>query len=563
MKHVGVATFLAISALLGPRPLEAADAPAFAKVMVAKDTKLLKIVIKPPPTYPLPAGGVAGEDPTLSDVSDLSVFVYNGSGGALGDGLTAGTWDVLGSDPMNPLGYKYLHRDAPSGGPVKVVLIKPSVIKVLAKDDGSLLPGPIGAADVGLRLVVGSTNYCAGSESGSEMVNTATKWRYKDNAVSGVCPLPGGTTSTTTATTSTTSTTAGGPCCNGAGFYSFKTIDGPGDCGDIATITGASIDLQCSGLYVGGGGNSAALPIAVPDQANMISSIVSCEGQTALLGPTTSSQTGSNRWCTDTGCLFGPPLAVPNALSTPTSLCLVGSFLNPLVGQLDCGTGLANIAAPVRMDVFVTGDLSPDAGIQPCPRCVFGTCDSGPSNGMACVPATSTLGGDPAYPTSHDCPPDPMLSAGTLPIGFTFTTGSITWTGTEATNDTEVELNQPRVFSGYCRDADGTAIFQSPAQHCWENGMAVVLIPCAGVYETCEQRTIGAFGPNGGATSTITAIGTSSSLLGGPVPTTLVNIFSIAPSFNATVDATYDLPGPGAIALPGTARLCATANPCP
>jgi len=29
------------------------------------------------------------------------------------------------------------------------------------------------------------------------------------------------------------------------------------------------------------------------------------------------------------------------------------------------------------------------------------------------------------------------------------------------------------------------------------------------------------------------------------------------------VDAAGDLPGPGAVALPGTARTCPSANPCP
>ena len=36
---------------------------------------------------------------------------------------------------------------------------------------------------------------------------------------------------------------------------------------------------------------------------------------------------------------------------------------------------------------------------------------------------------------------------------------------------------------------------------------------------------------------------------------TLVSIFCIQPTFNATVDAAGDLPGPGAVSLPGTAQL--------
>jgi len=86
---------------------------------------------------------------------------------------------------------------------------------------------------------------------------------------------------------------------------------------------------------------------------------------------------------------------------------------------------------------------------------------------------------------------------------------------------------------------------------------------CSGEFESCEQRNNGAFGPSGGSNKTIIAIGSASSILGGPAPGTLVSVFSIPPTFNATVDAAGDLPGPGAVALPGTAQLCATANPCP
>jgi hypothetical protein len=86
---------------------------------------------------------------------------------------------------------------------------------------------------------------------------------------------------------------------------------------------------------------------------------------------------------------------------------------------------------------------------------------------------------------------------------------------------------------------------------------------CSGTFESCEQRNNGAFGPAGGANRTIVAIGSATSLLGGPAPGTLVSVFSIPPTFDSTVDAAGDLPGPGAVALPGTAALCASADPCP
>jgi hypothetical protein len=90
-----------------------------------------------------------------------------------------------------------------------------------------------------------------------------------------------------------------------------------------------------------------------------------------------------------------------------------------------------------------------------------------------------------------------------------------------------------------------------------------VSTPCAEPFESCEQRNNGAFGPSGGANRTIRAIGNAMSVLGGAAPATLVSLFSVAPTFDATVDAAGDLPGPGAVALPGSASLCATPNPCP
>jgi len=235
---------------------------------------------------------------------------------------------------------------------------------------------------------------------------------------------------------------------------------------------------------------------------------------------------------------------------------------------VDCSTGAQTLDLPLSSVLYLTGDTATDpsdtiAGIQPCPLCTGGTCIGGPNNGMACVAGTSTLGGNPAYPTSNHCPPDPMFDIGTLPINFALSSGTVSWTGTTATNDTGSTVSvQSRVFSGYCRDADGTGAFEQPFHQCWENGTAVGAA-CAGVEESCEQRNNGAFGPAGGNNKTITAIGSAASIIGGPAAANLVSVFSIPPTFNATVDAAGDLPGPGAVALPGTARTCPSANPCP
>jgi hypothetical protein len=347
---------------------------------------------------------------------------------------------------------------------------------------------------------------------------------------------------------------------------SFKTANLPGDCGDVRAANGTLVaNINCAGLYTGGGGNSVPLPFAVPDLGFAITRITSCTGQTGTLGGTTSTATGSNRNCTDTGCLFGAPLAVPNAMTIPTSVCVTNAASAPASGSATFDTGATTVVLPLSSTIFLTGDKLGVPGIQPCPLCSSGTCIGGPNNGMSCVEGTTAI--NESYPTSHDCPPDQSDSIGSLPIAFTLSTGSLTWTGTPATNDSGSTASNPtRVFSGFCADValpGGTKAFKNPAQKCWENGMAVGA-PCsvADSFESCEQRTQGAFGPNGGGNRTIVAIGNSTSILGGPGLATLVSIFSIPPTFDATIDGAGDLPGPGAVALPGTAQLCSDPMNC-
>src|SRR6185369_12779105 len=117
--------------------------------------------------------------------------------------------------------------------------------------------------------------------------------------------------------------------------------------------------------------------------------------------------------------------------------------------------------------------------------------------------------------------PAASASIGTIPIGATLTTGQVTWTGTPATNDTGSTVSvQSRVFVGYCRDMDlpgGTLAFENPPHQCWENG-APVGTACAGFFESCEQRTNGAFGPNGGLNRTITPVGSAPGCLNDFLP---------------------------------------------
>ena len=89
-----------------------------------------------------------------------------------------------------------------------------------------------------------------------------------------------------------------------------------------------------------------------------------------------------------------------------------------------------------------------------------------------------------------------------------------------------------------------------------ENGQPVGA-GCSQPFETCNQKSNGAFGPGGGGVTTLTETGTPAGDMTdkGPHSSTLVSVFCIPPTFTAAVDGSADLPGPGAVALQGTSQL--------
>jgi hypothetical protein len=124
---------------------------------------------------------------------------------------------------------------------------------------------------------------------------------------------------------------------------------------------------------------------------------------------------------------------------------------------------------------------------------------------------------------------------------------------------------QNNIFCGFCRDAESTGCFQgdpnAAANGCpTPAGSAHACssdADCSAPYATCQQRNSGAFGPAGGGAHAITLTGSPGDNLmdGSGHGSTLVGIFCIPPTFNPTVDAAGDLPGPGAVSLVGTSQL--------
>src|SRR5438132_7969678 len=290
-------------------------------------------------------------------------------------------------------------------------------------------------------------------------------------------------TTTTTTAPATTPTTTIPACC---GFsprpnrLNFSTITGAGYCGTVQNSLGTvTKQLLCGGLYTGGGSNSVPLPYAGPDMGSSLTGVSACNSGTNTLTLTnlTSAATGSNRNCTSVGCLFGPPLPIPNPGSTPTSVCVINTVTANATGTANCSTGVSSLNLPLNSEIFLDGDLLPARpGIQVCPLCLGNACVGGSnnganctipgdcpggscvtatvchtlategSNGAPCVPADSPI--NAGFPTSQDCPPPGSLDIGGLPIAFALTTGTKTSTAQNIGN-------QNNVFCGYCRD-DGT-----------------------------------------------------------------------------------------------------------
>ena len=541
-------------ALVWSVPAGATDIKIPGKIGMVKPG-LFKIVSKPVGAFTIPAPG-SGTDPLIVG-GDVHVFDTDGTGDLFDDltGFPVGEgWSGLGNPP-GISGYKYKCTTAPTGCDVKIIIFKPTVIKILAKATDTLSP-PIGG-NLGVELINGTDRRCA-DFGGTTIKNVATPtplFKRKDAPAPASCPVVT-------------------VCCSSASHLNFSTITAPGDCGDVIDAAGMVVtNINCAGLYTGGGGQSVPLPYALPDLGNAVTAVTGCAADVVTVGGTSSTATGSIKNCTNPGCRFGAPLTVPNPITTPVSVCVVNEVATAPSGTVNCANGATSISLPLSSEIFLTGDKNGAAGIQPCPRCLAGSCVGGANDMGICVAGTTAI--NSGYPTSNDCPPDGSDSIGSLPVAFALSSGTVTWTGNVATNDTNsTASSQTRVYAGYCRDValpGGTGSFDASGtagnqfKQCWENGMAVgtACSEANNGAESCEQRTTGAFGPNGGANRTIRAIGNAMSILGGPAPATLVSVFAIPPTFDATIDGAGDLPGPGAVAIPGTARTCTTANPCP
>jgi len=366
--------------------------------------------------------------------------------------------------------------------------------------------------------------------------------------------------------------------------FQFTTGLATGNCGSILNASGSQLGgLACSGLYIGGALTTLNLPVQVPDYGSSITKVSCCNGKNMRLTATSQADTGSIRNCSKAGCLYGPPLPIPNVTIPGLSVCVINEVATDADGSANCADGQSHINIPLTSVNYLTGDILPkrcsansvgtfpgrvcttnaqcgggagtcdtDAATKPCPICnpTTNVCNGGPNDGVACTPGTQLVTGA-AYPTSHDCPPPSILNIGGLPIPYALTTG-VSSKGATASG----------VFCGYCRDADDTNCFQGDpdAVHCPAGGNSQAKpcssnADCGQPFESCEQRDGGAF--TFAQARVLVEIGTAAGDLSGHTPknATLGSVFCIPPSFNGAIDSAANIPGPGAASLPGQSQL--------
>ena len=549
MRRIGGVSWAWLALALTVRSgVDAAESVHMAgRAVLMKNGTIARFIGSPPESagvYSLPAA-----DPTLVGARLTFVDRDAPEGNDVVYALPALGWRALGTR-----GYRYRGAGT-NADPCKTVLVRKRTVKAVCRGAGVTLANPVaGPLHVTLTIGTDGDGYCA-DFGGTEVRNDGILRR--------------------------TSAAPPAPCACGAvppRELRFASRAPSGVCGTLSKSSGP-LDLGCGVLYFGGG-QVGTPPFDVTDMKDPTTlSVDCCSGDTLTLGPTSQASAGSKR-CSSAGCLFGPPLVVPNTGSTPQSVCVYPVYTGDGRGTARCDTGEVRVTLPIAGVAFLTGDalvrrcsggsspglrcggpfdpmapdpLCPGGGtcvldpdLQPCPVCNPTTlvCNGGQDNGAPCVPGSDEVTG-PAFPTSRDCTVSTLLKIGDIPLPLSLTSGTSTRAGVPSGT-------QARVFCGFCRDADETLAFEEVSPN--------VARPCASdadcqqPFEACEQRSSGALGH---PASAITEFGIPGGSLEDYAPhdATLGSTFCLSPTFVDIIDAPSDLPGPGAVSFPGRLQL--------
>jgi len=279
--------------------------------------------------------------------------------------------------------------------------------------------------------------------------------------------------------------------------------------------------LHNYGLNIGGGTSTVAegpIPAGGETQMNISG------GPTYTVSGRTAAQTGDVNNCSDAGCQYGPFLSIANA---GTSTCVRNVFSSPVSGTLDSVLGTFDGSFPLTSNVFLTANAT-----SPCPKCIggtpgvagSGTCDpawtAGTGNpygdaGTACTP--TNLSGD-----TYDCAPPAATALPAFPVDLTPIATSV------------VSLADPAGI--FCPGQTDAGAFG-----CAGSGSPNAICPGGNVPPAIDY---------------IEEVGSPAGAVGGsPVAVTLASTFcipSVGGGLGFLINGAADLPGPGAISLPGT-----------
>jgi hypothetical protein len=85
-------------------------------------------------------------------------------GGILNDPLTGGAWSAFGNPPGSR-GWKYVNKNAPAGGAVKLLLVKATGIKLIAKGAGSMPAASGASGSIDTLIALDNRRYCARAQA--------------------------------------------------------------------------------------------------------------------------------------------------------------------------------------------------------------------------------------------------------------------------------------------------------------------------------------------------------------------------------------------------------------
>src|SRR6266849_5733634 len=558
MKHA--ATRMAVTIVL----LLAVGAPATASDQLVPGTRLslrsrngreqLRYVSKG--AFTIPAAGGA-DDP--ANAGATFVLSNPGTGESFSFDLPKTHWS---SNPGGTL-FKYRDRTLAESGRVRLALVGGHARKVYGKRIGITLDeASQGALDT--VLTVGSFRYCARFGDGSARHDGPGSFGAKSAPPPAACPsMPGTTTtsltvplSTTTLTLPLTTTTLTLPLTTttltlpvttttlplALGHLAFTISPGTTSCGGPALSpppaapfsgevdnldSSKRSDLGLGCLYFGGGSGTILPPSPIPDGTTSVLAVTGINGLALTLGPDPGSGpkdctlgAGPDHACSNglpgtngmgacnadadcagvigacdlrANCYFGAPVPVPVSALTSLSTCIMNAIGDGAEGDANLLTDSTSVSTTLSSRVYVTGNFT-----SPCPQCVSGACSYGRRAGLWCT-AVGSLN------TTMDCPP-------TL-AGF-----------------------NGRLAVALAPISTGTSTASDPAGHF-----------CAG------QTHPGAFG---GQAGTIRETGSPLlSNLGNLFATTLAGTFCVPSTGNPIIDGLADLPGPGAVSVPGVASV--------